>query len=615
MQRSQKNADTRAAAYLAIVCVLVATLELLFLHTLWPLENRLADAFIRLQARSLQPDPDIVVVDIDDTSLAQMEAEVGRWPWPRSVYGDLVLGIAAQQPRAIVFDILFSENDQYRPDSDAAFNQALVGLDNIFFPMVRLKAVMDVQGAPVTETAAMLGLQRTQGADDKARLALLPPLVIDPAHWRLGIINFEEDADGVGRRYSLYDEAYGWRIPSLPARVAHDLGYAVPEQRDLILAWRGQVGAIRHISFADLYTDLQRQQRHRAVDEFKDKIVVIGTTATGMYDVRVTPLASLYPAIDMLVMAIDNLKNGRQMHKVHDDVVVLLSLFLMGLLFYGFVRRLHVLRMGAALVVASVLLFAAAWLALERSTLMPVLTPVLLAWLTYIVFSLRDYRRERRSREQAVQLFSRFVNPQVVQELVAYGGLGRSGESRQITVLFSDIRGFTTLSEKRSPVQVVDLLNRYFSLQVEVVFRHGGSLDKFIGDCIMAFWGAPLDDADHALHAVQTALEMADALQNFKRALGAEDADFDVGIGIHTGPAVVGLIGSEHRQEYTVIGDTVNLASRIEGLTKGVSRILVSRETMLACGNVFDFQSFGSFKVKGREKDVELFSPLRKEVA
>ncbi|MBU4046285.1 MAG: adenylate/guanylate cyclase domain-containing protein, partial [Gammaproteobacteria bacterium] len=210
------------------------------------------------------------------------------------------------------------------------------------------------------------------------------------------------------------------------------------------------------------------------------------------------------------------------------------------------------------------------------------------------------------------QLFSRFVNPHVVQELVAHGGLSRQGESRQITILFSDIRGFTTLSEKRTPEQVVELLNRYFSLQVEVVFRHGGSLDKFIGDCIMAFWGAPLDDPDHAKHAVEAALEMGEVLQKFKKELGEEDATFDVGIGIHSGPAVVGLIGSEQRREYTAIGDTVNLGSRIEGLTKGVSRILVSRETMQACGDAFEFQSFGSFKVKGREQEVELFAPSRK---
>ncbi|NCN89602.1 MAG: adenylate/guanylate cyclase domain-containing protein, partial [Gallionella sp.] len=223
------------------------------------------------------------------------------------------------------------------------------------------------------------------------------------------------------------------------------------------------------------------------------------------------------------------------------------------------------------------------------------------------------YLREKKSREQAVQLFSRFVNPHVVQELVAHGGLSRAGESRQVSVLFSDIRGFTTLSEKRTPEQVVELLNRYFSLQVEVIFRHGGSLDKFIGDAIMAFWGAPLDDPEHARHAVEAALEMGEVLQRFRHELGEADANFDVGIGIHSGPAVVGLIGSEQRREYTAIGDTVNLASRIEGLTKGVSRILVSRDTMQACGDAFAFQSFGSYKVKGREQEVELFAPSRKE--
>jgi adenylate cyclase len=159
---------------------------------------------------------------------------------------------------------------------------------------------------------------------------------------------------------------------------------------------------------------------------------------------------------------------------------------------------------------------------------------------------------------------------------------------------------------------VVALLNRYFSLQVDVVFEHGGSLDKFIGDCIMALWGAPLDDREHARHAVACALDMADTLAAFKRELGAT-SDFDVGIGIHSGPAVVGLIGSDRRREYTAIGDTVNLASRIEGLTKDAKRrILVSKDTVVLCGDAFDFVSCGTFPVKGRAQPVELFEPKRK---
>jgi adenylate cyclase len=199
-----------------------------------------------------------------------------------------------------------------------------------------------------------------------------------------------------------------------------------------------------------------------------------------------------------------------------------------------------------------------------------------------------------------------------VKDLLARGGFPKAGQSREITILFSDIRGFTTLSERLPPERVVALLNRYFSRQVEVILRHGGCLDKFIGDAIMAFWGAPLDDPDHASHAVMAALEMSEQLEEFKREVGSEGTAFDVGIGLNSGPAVVGLMGSDNKREYTAIGDTVNLGSRIEGLTKGVARILVSEDTMRMCGSAFDFVDRGLYKVKGREKDVRLFEPVRK---
>ena len=168
-------------------------------------------------------------------------------------------------------------------------------------------------------------------------------------------------------------------------------------------------------------------------------------------------------------------------------------------------------------------------------------------------------------------------------------------------------------SESRTPEQVVAILNRYFTLQVEVVFRHGGTVDKFIGDCIMAFWGAPLDDPDQAKHAVAAALEMAEVLLDFRKDLGADLAEvFDVGIGIHTGQAVVGFMGSENKLDYTAIGDTVNLASRIEGQTKGVARVLVSAATKERCGGAFDFEPRGTYKVKGRAQPVDLFEPREK---
>jgi adenylate cyclase len=259
-----------------------------------------------------------------------------------------------------------------------------------------------------------------------------------------------------------------------------------------------------------------------------------------------------------------------------------------------------------------VVILAASYAGVTFRLVLPLLTPMVMAAALFGASTLYTYLHERRERLKAVDFFSRFVNPHVVRDLLERGGIPERGQSREITVLFSDIRGFTTLSETRKPEEIVELLNRYFGRQVEVIFRHGGCLDKFIGDAIMAFWGAPLDDPEHARHAVMAALEMSDNLEAFKRELGEAGKAFDVGIGLNSGPAVLGIIGSENKREYTAIGDTVNLGSRIEGLTKGVARILISEDTMRRCQGAFDFVDHGQHVVKGRERPVRLFEPVRR---
>ena len=597
----------------SLLFLLLAQIEMLWLHRLQPLENQLSDWMVRQQAQDLLPDPEIVIVNIDDTSLARLQDLAGSWPWPRSVHGELVLGITKQKPKAIVFDISFEQPDAYRPEHDQSFNRALEGTRNVYFPLVRRPAVQDAAGPPVAQIAGLVGLLPTPQADPGAHIALSGPLAIEPRFWRTGTINFTEDRDGVGRRYALYTAAYGWLIPSLAVRVATDLGYVVPRQADMLLAWRGKKHAFPIISYADVYEDFSREKPLRAQNEFSGKIVIIGSDATGLHDLRVTPIDSVYPGQEILAMALDNLKNQRILQAMPLWLAPLMTLLLLLLSWWSFAKGLNALKIGSVLLLFTAAALGVSYFALTRLWLLPLLAPLIVAWAHYFACALQGYLRERRTREQAVQMFSRFVNPHVVKELVASGGLSRGGESRHISVLFSDIRGFTSLSENRTPHEVVDLLNRYFTLQVDVVFRHGGSLDKFIGDCIMAFWGAPLDDPQHAQHAVAAALEMAQVLQRFKQELADKDADFDVGIGIHSGVAVVGLIGSDQRREYTAIGDTVNLASRIEGLTKGLSRILVSRETMVLCGQEFDFTPFGAHSVKGREQAVELFAPNTKE--
>ena len=596
----------------SFIFVLVVTAEILWLHKLQGLDHLLSDFLVKTHAEKLQADPDIVIITIDDVSLAEMEGKVGKWVWPRSVHAEILEAVYQQQPKAIVFDLTFNEKDKDRPESDQLFNDAIRDKQHVYFPITLRSLSTDAYVGRLSDLQQPLGLLKTTQADPEARGGFLPPLAIDMSSWRVGTINFNHDR-GVGRSYDLYTNLSGWLLPSLPAKVMQSLGYAVPQEAEMLLSWRGAKYPYKRVSYSELYADIDRAKSLRPPNEFKNKIIIIGADASSLHDIRPTPIDNEYSGLDILATAMDNLKNQRAMHVPSQWPFLALTLFAIASIYFCFVKRINALLPALVLAIITPLSIGLAYLALAQLLIIHIITPLLLVWGYYFSLALREYWIVHRSYQATIKEFGRYVNPHVVKDWIAKEGsehVGEKAESRNITVLFSDIRGFTSLSENRSPEEVVALLNRYFTLQVEVIFRFNGTVDKFIGDCIMAFWGAPLDNPQHARDAVMAAIEMSKVLEKFKAEIDDESLDFDVGIGLHSGPAVVGSIGSAERKEFTAIGDTVNLASRIEGLTKGVARILVSRETMLLCGSSLDFHAVGSYKVKGREQDVELFSPL-----
>jgi adenylate cyclase len=601
--------------------LLVAALagELFALHWFDTAQARLTDVFMRHHAGEFKADPNVVIIDVDDPSLRQMEEMAGLWPWPRETHADLLDGLAEFGPRAVVFDIAFSERDRKHPKSDARLSEALKATPAYLAATLTADAQEGV--TPLRDLQRAFGIKKSGMPQAGANLLL--PYAVEPQLWRLGLDNSEIDGDGVLRHYRLRIPVQGWDLPSLPARVAGDLGTPLPPGDAFLMTWPAN-GRVRY-PYATVYLLLTEQRPamndgdlQALREKFHDKVVLIGSSATSSFDQHLTPLGASYPGVELVATAIDNLLNHNALRVISPWWAFGFGTMLIVCLALAFSRRLNPMLIGAVLLVVTAATLFAADQSIVHLWMLPVATPLTFAWTWYLVAAIAGYLREKRSREQAVALFGRFLNPAVVRKIVDQGETveSLSGRSCEITVLFSDIRGFTTLSEAHPPQKVVALLNRYFERQVEVVFRHGGTLDKFIGDCIMAFWGAPIDDPAHARRAVAAALEMQETLVQFRQELHDENSDlvdFDVGIGVHTGTAVVGFIGARRKLDYTAIGDTVNLASRVEGLTKGVARVLVSRETMEACAGAEDlgFDLRGSFAVKGRVADVELYEPKR----
>lgn len=606
----------RHALALATACCTVLLAAFLFVPALMSVDFLWLDRLTQWRANTQTGDPDIVVIDIDDYSLQALAPVLGRWPWPRATHAELVEWLTAQHTRATVFDIWFSEPDVLRPDFDEYFADVIAHQQHLYLPTLLMNSADISRARRIDSYPTHLPIVRTPQAVTDARADLLLPAMGKPADWRLGLVNFSEDHDGRARHYPLVTQRDGWSFLAMPYVLARDLDFnsqtLPPATRALNwrLDWRGGDKPYTTLSYADVWQKIQQAETDASL---RDKIVLIGSTAAGLHDLRPTPLSAQYSGLYILATAIDNVKHQQQL-RYSPVAGFCLGLLLLLWLWWRLEREERLQHAALQYTASIAVLMLVSALAITQQWLLPVLSPLLCAGLLLAAGSVLLYMEEREAREAAIDLFGRFLDPLVVHEL-AQQGLKKdtlAGKTCDISVLFSDIRGFTSMSEKASAQTIMSLLNAYFSRQVAVIFQHHGTLDKFIGDAIMAFWGAPVADPQHAVHAVSAALDMVDVLLAFRDERGLDG--FDIGIGIHSGPAVVGMLGSEQRLEYTCIGDTVNLGSRLEGVTKGKARILVSQATRDACGEAFDFIAHGSVTVKGREEPVNLYEPRRKPV-
>jgi adenylate cyclase len=316
-----------AIAYycLALLLSVAVTAELFFVNYLGKVESGSYDFSIKYRVLYNKPDPSIVIVDIDEKSLSLMGAEYGRWPWPRAVLAEFIENVQLQSPKAIVFDILFSEPDIYNPESDAYLNDITAAYDNLFYPMIRLPEHNDALSQ--LRPGNVPGLTRLPGepTSDKPFAAILPFLSNAVASGRMGTTMITPDDDGISRQYDLFYRHDGWAIPSMPMQIASQFKEIVPRERTRLINWRGGLNAYPSVSFIDVYHDFLRSDKKRSTDEFKDKIIIIGSTAPSLHDLRATPVSKAHPGVEILATSIDNAIHDDFIHTFETPLVPLLT--------------------------------------------------------------------------------------------------------------------------------------------------------------------------------------------------------------------------------------------------------------------------------------------------
>jgi adenylate cyclase len=615
-------------------------------------------------------DERVAILDIDEKSLG----EIGRWPWGRDRVSELVRKLFDQHGIVLLgFDVVFAEPDDssglkvleklarsdlkdsaqfqgmlqtLRPqlDNDGRFAETLKGRPVIlgYYLSGRSDGVSSgALPAPVLPEGSFTGrnIPFTVWANHGGNLESFQKAALSGGHF-----NPLVDFDGISRRVPMIAEYKGQYYEALSLAMVRALlgqpkvvpwfpdegwfsakGYQGMEAIELptergtlrvpvdenvaaLIPYRGYQGSYRYYSISDIMADRIKP------GELKGKIALIGTTAPGLLDLRATPVGEAYPGVEIHANLITGMLDGAVKMKppfvLGAEVVLLLVSGLVMVLLLPLLSPLRATLASLAVLLFVVTVNLAFWQ--YGNLVLPLATSILMVMTLFALNMSYGYFVESRTKRQFTELFGQYVPPELVEEMSrdpeAYSMDGRKME---LTVLFSDIRGFTSISEGLEPDELTHLMNEYLSAMTEVVRKNRGTLDKYIGDAIMAFWGAPVSDPQHARQAIVTAMQMQAALPAVNKAFAAKGwPEIRIGVGVNTGEMTVGDMGSTVRKAYTVMGDAVNLGSRLEGITKqyGVG-ILIGEGTRKAIKDIV-CREVDRVQVKGKEEPIVIYEPV-----
>ncbi|MFZ1985981.1 MAG: adenylate/guanylate cyclase domain-containing protein, partial [Desulfatitalea sp.] len=642
---------------LVTLCIYLGLLAAQATPLLDGLENGAYDLRMRIWRTSRAMPDEVVLILIDEASLSAMEPVAGRWPWSREVHASIIEFLSLSGAKRVVFDVLFSEATSGTAAgisaSDLRLVQATREAGNVVHAcqLVRDAAFWHVNAlraaaAPPPNFTPLAVQQPAEWPLADYTTAYWPYPTLAEAAGAIGVAAFSPDADGVYRRAELLFKHKATFLPALAmlplwetkdrTELRIDAGCVTiktPARKTAIPLDRhgyfpvNLYGRYSAFSFSGVYLSLVRLLSGETADlpvrpfEFKDKTVFIGASAAGVEDLKNTSLGYRTPGVLLHASIYGNILTGdflRQIPATLDSAILLLAISATAAAIFlsPTLKQQLLLCLGllALLTGTNLLLFGAN----RYATLAPAITGILLTYassFTWIGFSSGKEKRKIK------RVLGQYVSPAILATVLADPKdalmSAEVGQRETLTMMFCDLRSFATIAEQHAVEQVVALLNRYLAAMVDVIFEHQGTLDKFIGDAIMAFWGAPIRDGDHAYKATTSAMAMQKALaqlnlDNCSRRM----PELKMGIGLHTAEVILGNIGSQKKLDYTVIGDGVNLTSRLEGLSKFYGcPILISQETYGRIKERICCRIVDHVKVKGRDTATFIYEPLNSSAA